>query len=164
VTTSDALRLWREADASWIARGVLAASTSSLPCGEAWAPWPGAAAQRLRLTDAATGLRPGALVRVVERERWSLAASGDGSWSLTLTGWNPGTGAFAVPQPFVSPLAPLTSPGGAGFRVRARDASGAVLGPGSLDSARFIDVILRSAPHARYGVILDSVRVNVGTP
>ena len=164
VTATDAVRLWDEGGTSWIARGVKAVAASALPCGEPHAPWPGIAAQRLLLSDSTPGLRPGALVRVVERERWTLALSGDGRWSLMLADWNPITSAFAVAQPFLAPLAPLTSPTGAGVLVRARDASGAVLAAGSLSSARLIDVILRSAPHARYGSITDSVRVDVGTP
>ncbi len=164
VSGTDAVRLWRDRSGTWISRGIKTVATSAVPCGEPFAPWPGAATQRLVLSDSAPDVRPGALVRIVERERWTLSLSGDGTWSLTLASWNPGTAAFAVAQPLLAPLAPASTPTGAGFTVRTRDAAGTLLTTGSLTAARAVDIVLRSAPHTRYGSITDSVRVDVGAP
>ncbi|HYW51217.1 MAG TPA: hypothetical protein VE861_11455, partial [Gemmatimonadaceae bacterium] len=61
------------------------------------------------------------------------------------------------------PLATPSSPGGAGFVVRAVGAGGATLiDSASLLGARSLLLSLRTVTHARDGQLRDSVQVNVG--
>lgn len=164
VTSDDAVRVWTDRD-GWVDRRILSVASGSGACGESFAPWPGAGSQRLVLNDTLPGsARPGGLVRVLSRERWSLTLGGDGNWSLTRATWNAGTATFSVPQPLVSPLATLTAATGAGFTVRAADAAGSTLADSALRKAHFVDVVMRGRPHVRYGAITDSVRIHVAAP
>jgi hypothetical protein len=162
VAAGDRVRVWSEAAAAWQQRDVIAISGASGACGDTLTPWPDRAAQRVRLSDTIAGLRPGAMVRVLQSQRWSLVRSGTGDWSLSLASWEFARGALGTPQPVFAPLAAPTAPGGAGLHVRAVDASGAVLDAASLARARSLLVVLRTARHPRFGALTDSVRINVG--
>ena len=160
-TSDDVVRVWSDSG-GWVERRILSAATAGGACGDSAAPWPGTGSQRLVLNDTLPHwVAPGAIVRVLSRERWSLVLSGDGSWSLSRATWNAGTAAFSVTQPLLSPLAPPTAASGAGFTVRALDASGTTLADSSLRQARVVDVTLRGRAHARHGAVRDSVRIHV---
>jgi len=161
ITTDDVVRIWHEADARWLPRNVLAIAPASGTCGESARPWPGAGTQRLLLDRNTAGLRPGATVRVLRRERWSLVLGGDGKWSLALATWDASRDIFAVPQPLLSPLASPSARTGAGFDVRAVDGEGRALADTALAGAHALLVTLRSLPTARLDAITDSVRINV---
>jgi hypothetical protein len=162
VSAGDRVRVWSETTADWQQREVIAVSGASGACGDSLAPWPDRAAQRIRLNDSIAALRPGAIVRVLQPQRWSLVRSGTGDWSLSLASWEFARGALGTPQPVFAPLAPPAAPGGPGLRVRAIDAAGRVLDAASLSRARSLLIVLRSAIHPRFGAIADSVRINVG--
>jgi len=161
ITTDDIVRIWHEADARWLPRNVLAVAPASGTCGDSARPWPGTGTQRLLLDRNTAGLRPGTLVRVLRRERWSLVLGGDGKWSLALATWDASRNIFAVPQPLLSPLASPSARTGAGFDVRAVDGEGRALADTALANAHALLVTLRSLPSARLGAITDSVRINV---
>ena len=162
VTADDGVRVWHDAAATWSTHQVVSVASASGVCGDsAWA-WPDRASQRLVLADSLAGVVPGAPVRVLQRERWSLLRSGDGSWALSLATWDAVRGAFAVPQPLVSPLSPPGARAGAGFSVRALDAVGRLLTDSALVRASSVMVVMRSARHARQGDFSDSVRIHVG--
>jgi hypothetical protein len=162
VAAGDRIRVWSEATTDWQQRDVIAASGASGACGDSLTPWPDRAAQRVLLNDTIAALRPGAIVRVLQQQRWSLVRSGTGEWSLSLASWEFTRGALGTPQPVFTPLAAPTAPGGAGLHVRAIDAAGAVLTTASLPRARSLLIVLRSARHPRFGAVSDSVRINVG--
>jgi hypothetical protein len=162
VATGDRVRVWNEATAAWQQRDVIAVSAAGGTCGDSLTPWPDRAAQRVRLSDSIAALRPGALVRVLQPQRWSLVRSGTGDWSLSLASWEFTRGALGTPQPVFTPLAAPTAPAGPGLDVRAVDATGTVLDAASLARARSLLILLRSAQHSRFGGISDSVRINVG--
>ena len=160
VTDDDAVRVWHDSAALWSTHRVVAVASASGACGDSASVWPDRASHRLVLADSLRGVVPGAPVRVLQRERWSLLRSGDGSWALSLATWDATRSAFTVPQPLASPLA---APGArAGFTVRALDAAGRLLADSALGQASAVMVVLRSAPHARQGDFSDSVRINVG--
>jgi type II secretory pathway pseudopilin PulG len=162
VTTDDAVRVWHDDEARWIERGIRSVAPASGVCGDSAAPWPGRAGQRLLIDDTIGGARPGAFVRVLQRERWSLVRGGDGQWSLALATWDALSRTFSTPQPVVAPLAAPTAPDGPGLLVRAVDAAGRHVADSGLADTRAVIVSLRSKQHARLGTIVDSVRINVG--
>ncbi len=162
VTTDDALRVWSDTEQRWIQRAVRVVAGASGSCGDSASVWPGRASQRVIIDSSVAGIRPGALVRVLQRERWSLVRGGDGQWSLSLATWDALGRTFSTPQPLVTPLASPTAPGGPGLTVRAIDAAGQPLADNALARTRAILVWLRSAHQARLGIIADSVRINVG--
>jgi prepilin-type N-terminal cleavage/methylation domain-containing protein len=163
VTDDDALRIWHDGDARWITRRVRTTAPATGPCGDGSLPWPDRATQQLVLDGTTSGMRPGAVVRVLQHERWSLVRGGDGNWSLTLATWDASRHAFNPPQPLLSPLSPPSAGSGAGLVVRAIDALGNPLPDSALGQARSVIVVLRYRPTGRQGVITDSVRVDVGT-
>jgi hypothetical protein len=160
VTDDDALRVWHDGDARWIARRIRTAGAATGACGDSSTTWPDRATQRLVLDGPTAGMRPGAMVRVLQRERWSLVRSTDGTWSLAIATWDEARTTFAAPQPLLAPLAP---PSGDGLRIRALDALGTPLADSALPRTRTLLVALRYAPTARRGIITDSVRIDVGT-
>jgi prepilin-type N-terminal cleavage/methylation domain-containing protein len=162
VTTDDGLRIWSDADQRWIDRSVSIVGAAAGGCGDSTTSWPGRAGQRLIMDDSIAGLRPGAVVRVLQRERWSLVRGGDGQWSLSLATWDAGSRSFATPQPLVTPLAAPTAPSGPGLTIRAVDAAGRPFADSALSSTRSIAVRLNGAIHPRAGSLTDSVRINVG--
>ncbi len=162
VTADDEVRIWSDSGQRWIQRAVRTATAAAGGCGDSTDAWPGRASQRLIVEDSIAGARPGALVRVLGRERWSLVRGGDGRWSLSLATWNALSRTFSTPQPVVSPLASPTAPGGSGFAVRAIDAAGVQLDDSSLARTRAILVWVRSASQGHIGTLSDSVRINVG--
>ena len=162
VTTDDALRIWSDTEQRWVQRGIRAVTGAAGPCGDSATVWPGRASQRMIIDSAVAGIRPGAFVRVLQRERWSLVRGGDGQWSLSLATWDALGRTFSTPQPLVSPLAAPTAPGGPGVTVRAIDAAGRQLDDSALARTRAVLVWLRSAPQTRLDIITDSVRINVG--
>ncbi len=162
VTTDDALRIWSDVDQRWIDRGVRAVGAAAGGCGDSTTVWPGRAGQRLIIDVSLTGIRPGALVRVLQRERWSMVRGGDGQWSLSLATWDAGSRSFSTPQPLVTPLAAPTAPSGPGLTIRAVDAAGRRLADSALAQTRAIEVRLIGANHPRTGSLTDSVRINVG--
>ncbi|MES3036098.1 MAG: hypothetical protein V4813_18985 [Gemmatimonadota bacterium] len=162
ISTDDAVRLWHETDARWVSRRVLGALPASGPCGDGGAPWPDVASQALVLDSMPSGVRPGAAVRVVQRERWSLVRGGDGRWSLALASWNAARTTFDTPQPLLSPLSAPSATGGPGLVVRALNAQGAVVADSALRSAVALVVMLRGLPASRDAAPFDSVRIHVG--
>ena len=161
VTADDRLRFWNDRQRRWIERGVSAVATASGACGDS-ASFPGRASQRLILSDTINEIRPGSLVRVLQRERWSLVRGGDGAWALSMSTWDAARSAFNTPQPLIAPLAAPSAAGGAGFSVRAISATGAVLADSALANTRSSIATLRAPRHARYGVVAESVQINVG--
>ncbi len=162
VTTDDALRIWSDTEQRWIQRAVRSVAGGAGSCGDSTSVWPGRASQRVTIDSAVAGVRPGALARVLQRERWSLTRGGDGQWSLSLATWDALGRTFSTPQPLISPLAAPTAPGGPGVTFRAIDAAERQLADSALVRTRAILVWLRSAPQTRLDVITDSVRINVG--
>ena len=161
ITSDDAVRTWHDADARWIMRRVLRAMPAAIACGDSTIAWPGRATQQLLLDSTTTGTRPGATVRVMQRERWSLVLGGDGRWSLSLATWDAGRNTFGTPQPLLSPLAAPSAGGGPGLAIRAIDAQGRALPDSSLTMATALLVVLRGLQSARDGAPIDSVRVHV---
>jgi type II secretory pathway pseudopilin PulG len=161
VTSEDDARIWHDARQRWETRAVRTAGAATGTCGDSTAPWPGTALQRLVLADTLPGLRPGAPMRTLQRERWSLVRGGDGAWALSLATWNRGTRAFNTPQPLAAPLAAPSAPTGAGLVIRAIDATGTPLPDSALRNTRTLDITIRASPHVRYGTPSDSVRINV---
>lgn len=162
VTTDDAVRVWHDGDARWVERGVRSVTAANGACGDSASVWPGRAGQRLIIDDSISGARPGALVRVLQRERWSLVRGGDGQWSLALATWDALSRTFSTPQPVVTPLAAPTAPEGPGLLIRAVDAAGRQVADSGLAHTRAVVVSLRSAKQARLDTIADSARINVG--
>jgi prepilin-type N-terminal cleavage/methylation domain-containing protein len=162
VTTDDELRLWRDASQNWAQRSVVTVGAASGPCGDSAHVWPGRAVQRLTLADTISGVAPGATVRVLQRERWSLVRGGDGAWALSMATWNTATNAFQVPQPLLAPLAAPNATGGPGFSVMAVDALGIAVADSAMATARSLLAVLRAPRHQIYGRSVDSVRINVG--
>lgn len=162
VTSDDAVRIWSDGDQRWLQRSVRSVTAAAGLCGDSTATWPGRAGQRLILDDTITNAGPGAFLRVLQRERWSLVRGGDGQWSLSLATWNAIGRSFSTPQPLVTPLAAPTARGGPGFAVRAFDVGGRPITDSALSRTRAVDVRLSSAPHQRFGAHSDSVRINVG--
>ena len=163
VTGDDELRVWDDGAGRWMRRRIVAVGSAGGACGDGVTPWAGRAVQRLRIDSAVDQLRPGSLVRVLQRERWSLVRSGDGSWSLSLATWDAARRAYDASQPLLSSLAAPSAPGGRGFTVRALDRVGAtLLDSAALRRARALLFTVRSASHSRYGTTIDSIRVNVG--
>jgi type II secretory pathway pseudopilin PulG len=163
VTVDDEVRVWRDGFSDWQQRGIRAIGSASGACGDSTRTWPGRAAQRLVLSDSIGGVQIGALIRVLQRERWSLVRGGDGVWALSMATWDAARGAFQVPQPLLAPLAGPAAVGGAGFTVQAIDARGVVVFDSvGLASARSLIAVLRSPRHQIYGQLTDSVRINVG--
>ena len=162
LTTDDEMRIGPTEAGVWLVRSVRDVSGASGTCGDSLVPWPGRAWQRIVLNDSVPAIRIGALVRVVQREKWSLVRGGDGQWSLSLATWDAGGARFGVPQPLVTPLASPSAPGGPGFVVAALDERGIPLADSALVAIRVVTALLRTARHARYGQYADSVRINVG--
>lgn len=163
ITPDDEVRVWNEAIQLWHTRGIRVTAGASGRCGDSSATWPGTASQRLILSDSLPGIRPGAIVRVLQRERWSLVRGADGLWSLSLATWDAAGARFDVPQPLVSALASPGSPLGPGLSVVAIDSAGhTLIADSTLLRTRSIFVVLRSARHALDGTRTDSVRINVG--
>jgi len=162
ITDDDAVRVWHDDDSRWVARQVRDVSSAAGACGDSSLAWPGRATQQLILDSAATGLRPGAVVRVLQRERWSLVRGADDNWSLSLATWDPTRLRFAVPQPLLSPLATPSAMAGAGLETHALDAVGRRLPDSALARARSIVVVLRHATTGRHDIIVDSGRIDVG--
>jgi Tfp pilus assembly protein PilE len=161
ITTDDELRVWHDADARWVRRSVLAVAPVSGACGDSSLAWPGSGTQQLVLDSSTAGVRPGVVVRVRQRERWSLVRGGDGNWSLSMATWDATRHRFAVPQPLLSPLSPPASHVGPGMVVRAVDAMGSVLPDSALAHTHALLVSLRFTTAVRTGAITDSVRINV---
>jgi prepilin-type N-terminal cleavage/methylation domain-containing protein len=162
VDRGDMVRVWNERVAAWSDHVVLDARSASGPCGDATRPWPEAASQRLVIADTLPSrVRPGAPIRVMQRQKWSLVRGSDGLWSLSLATWDAALARFATPQPLVSGLAAPSAPEGAGFAVRAEDSVGSTLSTALLTRTRHVSVRLRAARHPRYGSLTDSVLVNV---
>jgi hypothetical protein len=162
VSADDMLRIWHDTRQEWVQRGIRVVGSASGSCGDSTTSWSGSATQRLVLTDTISGLRPGAPVRVLQREKWSLVRGGDGLWALSMATWNSATGAFTTPQPLIAPLASPGAAGGPGFAVRAIDARGLTVADSALTRARSLIAVVRAARQAMYGVVTDSVRINVG--
>jgi len=162
VSSDDEVRLWHDATATWESRTVRSLTAASGACGDTTQPWAGRATQRLLLSGSVSGIRAGAQVRIVQREKWSLVRGGDGNWSLSLAAWDRVRNRYDAPQPLLSPLSAPGARGGSGFAVRALNASGDMVPESALFSAHALLVTLRIAPHARYGATTDSVRINVG--
>lgn len=163
ITADDAVRVWNEASQVWITRSIRVVASASGTCGDSAATWPGTASQRLILNDSLLEIRPGAIVRVLQRERWSLLRGADGLWSLSLATWDAASNRFDLPQPLLSALASPGSPFGRGFSVMATDsADHTLVDDSTLLRVRSIVAVLRSTRHALYGMRIDSVRINVG--
>lgn len=163
ITGDDAVRVWHDRDARWIARQVLSALPASGACGDSAIAWPDRATQQLILDSGTTDLLPGLAVRVVQRERWSLVRGGDGRWSLSLATWNAVRNTFNTPQPLLSPLAAPSAAGGPGLIVRALDPQGRQLPDSARNSASALSLVLRGLPSPRDGALIDSVRIHVGS-
>jgi prepilin-type N-terminal cleavage/methylation domain-containing protein len=161
-TTDDAVRIGPTEVGVWLTRGVRDVGSASGLCGDTAVVWPGRAWQRLVLTDSLPEIRVGAIVRIMQREKWSLVRGGDGQWSLSLATWDAASSRFGVPQPLLTPLASPTAPGGAGFSAAALDVRGVALPDSALARTRVVHITLRSARHARLGQVADSVRIHVG--
>jgi len=161
ITTDDAVRVWHDADARWLRRNVVAVAPASGACGDSSLTWPSLGTQQLVLDSSTGGMRPGVVVRVRQRERWSLVRGGDGNWSLSLATWDATRNRFAVPQPLLSPLTPPAAREGPGLAVRAVDAQGRVLADTALADTHALLVTLRFRPSVRLGANTDSVRINV---
>lgn len=162
VTADDEVRVWRDDTHDWAQRSVRSVTGASGACGDSVRTWPGRAAQRLVLSDTVSGAGPGAPMRVLQRERWSLVRGGDGAWALSMATWDAARGVFQVPQPLLAPLASPTAMGGAGFAIRAIDAGGATIVDSALIRTRSLLAVLRAPRHQLYGSVSDSVRINVG--
>ncbi|MBC7844453.1 MAG: type II secretion system protein [Gemmatimonadaceae bacterium] len=162
VTADDEVRVWRDDTHDWTQHSVRSVSGASGACGDSLRTWPGRAAQRLVLGDSVSGIELGAPLRVLQRERWSLVRGGDGAWALSMATWDAARGMFQVPQPLLAPLASPTAVGGAGFAIRAIDASDATLVDSALARTRSLLAVLRAPRHQTYGTVSDSVRINVG--
>lgn len=163
VTADDELRLWDDGVGRWAGRRILTIGSASGACGDSTTPWPGRAAFRVVVDSFVGAIRPGGLVRVLQRERWSLVRSGDGRWSLSLATWDAARRAYDPSQPLLAPLASPIAPGGQGFTVRAIDRAGVVLIDSiALRRTRSLLATLRTAAHSRLGTTVDSIRVNVG--
>jgi prepilin-type N-terminal cleavage/methylation domain-containing protein len=162
VTTDDRVRIWDDRRQQWITRQVVATAPAAGACGDVTLPWPGLARQRLRLDDSLPGVRAGAPLAVLQRERWSLVRGGDARWSLSLATWDAAAGSFAVPQPLVAPLASPRSPDGAGLVVTGVDRDGSPVSDSTLQLIRSLRVLFRSERHPRAGLLTDSVQINVG--
>jgi Tfp pilus assembly protein PilV len=161
ITSDDRLRLWSDSTSSWRTHGVRVVGTATGACGSLDRPWPGAAWQRITLDGAPHGVGVGGLIRVLQRERWSLLRSGDGTWSLALATWDAGRGRFGVPQPVLAPLNAPGAPDAAGLTVRAIDGAGATLPAADLARTASVIVAIRSAVPPRVSSGNDSVRINV---
>ncbi|MDZ7632772.1 MAG: prepilin-type N-terminal cleavage/methylation domain-containing protein [Gemmatimonadaceae bacterium] len=83
VTTDDQLRLWDDHQQRWRQVGVRGVSGAGGVCGDSIGPRFGLAAQRVIIDDTLASIAPGAVVRVLQRERWSLLRGGDGLWDRT---------------------------------------------------------------------------------
>ncbi|MCC7053331.1 MAG: prepilin-type N-terminal cleavage/methylation domain-containing protein [Gemmatimonadaceae bacterium] len=164
VTPDDRVRIWRDGAGEWTDARILTVAAAAGACGDSAAHTTDRASQRLVLDHAPASVRPGALIRVLQRERWSLLRSGDGSWSLALAIWDAARNRFSVPQPLVAPLAAAGARGGAGFEVRAIDAAGAAITDTLYARTAAVVAVLRTARHARLGTFTDSVRIHVATP
>ncbi len=162
VSTDDEVRLWRDVLHDWPQRGVRSVGSASGPCGDSAHVWPGRAVQRVTLSDTLSGIEIGAPVRVLQRERWSLVRGGDGGWALSMATWDAARRAFDVPQPLLAPLAAPAAIDGAGFSIVAIDALGVRVPDSALATTRSLLAVLRAPRHQIYGVISDSVRINVG--
>ncbi len=162
VAVGDQVRAWTDATGRWQTRTVIDVLPASDACGDSVFPWPDRAVQRVVIDDSMPTIHPGAVLKVLQHERWSLLRGGSGEWSLALSAWDPARAQLGIPQPVHSPLASPIAPGGAGFSVRAVDTVGAVLTAGQLTRARSLLVVLRTPAHVRFGVTSDSVRINVG--
>lgn len=163
ITTDDDLRIWHDAQQSWIQRSVRSVTSATGACGDSTTAFPGRAWQRVVLTDTSSAIRIGAVVRVLQRERWSLTRGGDGAWALSMATWDASRATFNIPQPLVAPLAAPTAAGGPGFAVRAINSAGAIVADSALATTRSLIAVLRAPRHALYGTVTDSVRINVGT-
>jgi hypothetical protein len=161
LVAGDAVRIWDEIVGTWSERAVIDARGASGACGDATRPWPDRASQRLILSAAIPNIRPGAVARVLMREKWSLVLGSDSRWSLSLATWDATRNRFGVPQPLLSPLAAPNASVGPGLVVRGLSATGAPLPAAALALARTVTITLRTAAHARYGSHADSVRINV---
>ena len=162
ITTDDQLRFWNDSRQEWIQRGVRNVASATGACGDSTSLFPGRAWQRIVLTDTTVNVRAGTLVRVLQRERWSLVRGGDGAWALSMATWDATRSAFNTPQPLITPLAPPAAAGGAGFVIRAIDARGALVADSALATTRSLIAVLRAPRHALYGTLSDSLRINVG--
>ncbi len=162
VTTDDELRVGPTDAGVWLTRAVREVSATAGACGDSLHVWPGRAWQKLVLSDSVPGIVAGAMVRVLQREKWSLVRGGDGQWSLSLATWDAAGARFNTPQPLVTPLASPSAAGGPGVAVTALDVRGLPLPDSALALTRAVHVVLRSARHARFGQVTDSVRINVG--
>jgi hypothetical protein len=161
ITSDDRLRVWSDSAAAWRTASVRATGSASGACGTPDRPWPGSAWQRVTLDSGAYRVAVGALIRVQQRERWSLLRSGDGSWALALATWDASRGRYGVPQPVMAPLNAPSAPDGAGLEVRALDSTGTTLATADLARANAITIILRSAARPLGNAGNDSVQVNV---
>lgn len=162
VSTDDAVRVWVESPPRWETRTVADVGSAAGGCGDSTLAWPGRATQRITLATPITDLRVGALVRILQREKWSLVRGGDGTWALSLATWDAAANRFATPQPLASPLAAPAAPDGAGLALRAIDPAGITVTDSALRTARSLLVTLRTPRHPRDGLLTDSVRINVG--
>ena len=162
ISTDDQLRFWNDSRQIWIQRGVRNVATATGTCGDSTSLFPGRAWQRIVLADSAGNIRAGTIVRVLQRERWSLVRGGDGVWALSMATWDATRNAFDTPQPLVAPLASPSAAGGAGFGIRAIDARGTIVADSALTTTRSLIAVLRAPRHALYGALSDSVRINVG--
>ena len=163
ITSDDAVRVWHDRDARWIAREILGVLPASGACGDSTIAWRDRATQQLILDSGTTGMLPGLAVRVVQRERWSLVRGGDGKWSLSLATWNAVRNTFNTPQPLLSPLAAPSAASGPGLSVRALDTQGRQLPDSARNSAVAVLLMLRGLPSPRDGAPIDSVRIHVGS-
>ncbi len=163
VSIDDELRYWHPQSATWRSLSVRAVGSASGSCGDSLAPMPGTAGQRVIISDTLPPTMVGTVIRVLQRERWSLVRSSDGQWSLSQSTWDTSTNAFAASQPLYAPLSAPTSSDGGGFVVSAFDARGTRLADSTLAQARTVVAQLRAPRHARFGSFVDSVRINVGS-
>ena len=163
ITTDDELRIWNDAQHTWTQLGIRSVGTATGPCGDSTSTFPGRASQRVVLADTSSAIATGAIVRVLQRERWSLTRGGDGAWALSMATWDASRATFNIPQPLVAPLAAPTAAGGPGFTIRAINSAGATVADSALATTRSLIAILRAPRHALYGSISDSVRINVST-
>jgi type II secretory pathway pseudopilin PulG len=162
VARGDMLRVWHEVSATWTDYVVRDARSAAGACGDVTRPWPDAPSQRLVLSDTLpAGLRPGAPVRVLLREKWSLVRGSDLQWSLSMATWDAVARRFGTPQPLVTGLAAPTAAEGAGLAVAARDSAGGLLSGGALARTHAVRVVLRAVRHPRFGAIADSVQIHV---
>jgi prepilin-type N-terminal cleavage/methylation domain-containing protein len=143
-------------------RNVRSAGSAPLRCGDADHPWPGVSLQRLVL-DSVIGASPGAPIRLLARERWTLQRSGDGTWSLALATWDAARTGFVTAQPVAGPLTPPADARGPGFSVQARAGDGRVLRD-SLSLARTLTLVLRTRRDVRLHPVVDSVVLTVAAP